>query len=247
VSAKYGLSANMVRLWRIRLDHPGSVVAAASELLSPPERTHAARGSAVVARRRILARAGLRTVLGCHTGLPPAAVRFHYGSFGKPRLGQSEGSAGIRFNLSTTGDLCLIAVATDEIGLDVEHIAPRANLDGVASRFFAPDEVSAIQQRRGDDRLRAFFRTWTLKEALVKADGRGLTLPFDRFIVSIEDGPQVVTLAGGQAWTVMTLPYGGEIAAAVAVGSRTATEPALFFEELAWAGRSFAPLEEGRP
>jgi 4'-phosphopantetheinyl transferase len=244
VSSKYGFSANTVWLWQARLDHPGEVVAAASQLLSPQERMQAARGSADVARRRVLARAALRAVLGCHTGISPTVVRFEYGPFGKPRLASAQSGGGVQFNLSSTGDLCLIAVTTAEVGVDVERIAGRADLEAVASRFFARDELTAIRQRRGNERLRALFQTWTLKEALVKADGRGLTLPLDWFAVSIDEGPQVVSLEGGHSWTVMTLPFGPEIAAAVALHSGTVPEPALVFGELDWDGGSFVPAAE---
>ena len=66
----------------------------------------------------------------------------------------------------------------------------RANpeLQGLAERYFARAEVSALAGLPDVARNAAFFNAWTRKEAIVKATGRGLSTPLDAFEVSLAPG-----------------------------------------------------------
>ena len=98
----------------------------------------------------------------------PAALRF--ATSGKPRLDPPHP---LRFNLSHSGDVALLAVATErEVGVDVEEVKPRARRRrGASSR--AP---SARRSRRRTTRELALHRHWVAKEAFAKASGRGLVV-----------------------------------------------------------------------
>jgi len=102
----------------------------------------------------------------------PADVAFRYGSRGKPELEHT--SRAVRFNLSHSEDLCVIAVHDDrEVGVDVERIRPLLDLDAVRNRCFSVRERAAIVG--GDAHgLEAFFYFWTLKEAWLKGSGEGI-------------------------------------------------------------------------
>ena len=90
---------------------------------------------------------------------------------------------GVSFNVSHSGAIGLIAVAEGDrrVGVDVEQVRPDTDFRALAARFFHPDEARAIGDRRD-----AFFRCWTRKEAVVKALGRGLAHPLDRFVVDVD-------------------------------------------------------------
>lgn len=113
----------------------------------------------------------LREALGHALGCGPSEVEFAYGLHGKPYVR----GAPIRFNISHSGSLAVIALARVEVGVDVE--LPRARRsDAIARRFYAPGEIErmfaeADDQRRAD----AFFRLWTCKEAFLKVTGEGLS------------------------------------------------------------------------
>lgn len=233
MSSESGVSNNTVHLWRARLDHPACVVAAAIPLLSPEELRRAAGGTTVVYRRRVLARAALRAVIGRYTGAAPSSLAFEYGSFGKPRLAVTNGSCP-HFNVSTAGDLCVIAVAGVEVGVDVEQIEARDDLDAFASRFFAPREAKALELLEGEQKVRAFFTTWTLKEALLKGRGAGLSAPLSSFSVSATAECQTVAFDSGETnvWTISTLQCGPGIAGAVALRQGTATRPTIVLRDL---------------
>jgi 4'-phosphopantetheinyl transferase len=87
---------------------------------------------------------------------------------GKPMLPGGPG-----FSLSHAGDLVGVAVHPDgTVGLDVEQVRAVADLAALAEHVHSPAE-----RARGRLELAAFFRTWTRKEALVKATGEGLSTP----------------------------------------------------------------------
>ena len=59
-------------------------------------------------RRFIVARGTLRHLLSRHTGIAPQELRFQYSAYGKPEL---QHESGVRFNLSHSGEVALIAIA----------------------------------------------------------------------------------------------------------------------------------------
>ena len=72
-----------------------------------------------------------------------------------------------------------------------------------------------------------FFRLWTLKEAYLKARGIGLSIPLDRVVVSVDEGPPAIVALDGDdpsAWSVEAFEPGPELVGALAV--RTGGAPA---------------------
>ncbi len=154
-----------------------------------------------------LARGALRLLLARAAGEPAAALRFTYGEKGKPSLA----AAGrIRFNLSHSGGLALVAITLDcELGVDIEKIRPMPDLQDVARRFFSIREA-------------AFFRCWTRKEAYIKTIGDGLSAPLDGFAVSLrpDEPARLIHLNGdaaaARAWSLHDLEIDPGYAAALA-------------------------------
>lgn len=83
------------------------------------------------------------------------------------------------FNISHAGDY-VVGVSSDrEVGCDIEKIVD-APLE-VTDRFFHLKEAEYIKS--AEDKNRAFFTLWTLKESYMKMTGRGMSLPLDSFEV----------------------------------------------------------------
>jgi 4'-phosphopantetheinyl transferase len=135
----------------------------------------------------------LRRALTEAFGRPPAAWRFCAGAHGKPAL--VDAPPGAAFNLSHCRSMVVVAVGAGgardvepgvELGVDVEARTRAERLDiRVARRFFAGDEVARLEAlpdaaARND----YFLQLWTLKEAVIKATGLGLTQPLDAFSVA---------------------------------------------------------------
>lgn len=171
-----------VDVWLIDLSE-SSAQALAYAVLSDAERARAARFvDARHQQRFTLARAALRAILGARLGLAAAAIDLQITPEGRPVHAAS--AAQINFNLSHSRDTALIAIAPPvALGIDLEAVA--AMPDGVAQRFFAPEETAALLALSGRAQSEAFTRIWTRKEAVVKAIGAGLRAPLDGFVVSL--------------------------------------------------------------
>jgi 4'-phosphopantetheinyl transferase len=162
-----------VDVWRAALDLPAGAAEAALRTLSEPEHAHAARLRAG-APRWVAARAALRGVLARYLGVPPERVAFVTGADGKPRLAPGPG-ADLRFNLSHSGGVALIAVRLGrEVGVDLEELRDGVDGDAVAREFFDEPERARLEALAADGQPHAFFSAWVRREAVAKASGRGI-------------------------------------------------------------------------
>lgn len=124
-------------------------------------------------RQFLLGRAMLRSALATRLDCPPSSLRFQPRADGKPELAAP--AAGWRFNLSHSRDWVVLALGeAEEIGVDVEHHGRRNDIDGIAERFFTAEEYRELATLAPAARRQRFFELWTLKEAYVKALGRGI-------------------------------------------------------------------------
>jgi len=128
----------------------------------------------------------LRTVLGRYLEEDPAAIAFRVGEHGKPAL--ADASAPLDFNLSHSGSLILIAVATDrELGIDVERMEPGRDFLALAERGLGPDAAARLRELEPTDRASAFYAAWVRHEALLKCGGGGFGGPApDRAVTVLE-------------------------------------------------------------
>ncbi len=180
----FTLSGNQLDVWVVRLVDSEDFLQRHSAVLSDDERERARRFRFPRDRNRfIVGRSALRTLLAGYTGQAPSAIRFSYSYYGKPELAGSRD--GLAFNVAHSGDLAVFAFGRFEsVGIDVEQMTAIPELDMLARRFFAPNESAELMSLPEPDRLPAFYRCWTRKEAYLKALGHGLAKPLDGFEVS---------------------------------------------------------------
>ena len=95
---------------------------------------------------------------------------FVYNEFGKPSLS----TLPIHFSLSHCKDAVACAVSDHNIGIDVESIVPYT--PDVARRVCTAAELQMLDQSENKDV--EFIKLWTVKEAISKYEGMGLSLPF---------------------------------------------------------------------
>jgi len=96
------------------------------------------------------AHGALRVLLGRHLDCRPDELRFDTAGTGKPFL---VGDPPLRFNLSHSGELAVVAVAQErEVGVDVELRRPITRTDGVARRIMTPDELARYQSLPTEER-----------------------------------------------------------------------------------------------
>lgn len=120
---------------------------------------------------------------------------FGKGEFGRPLIEQPDELKRLSFNRSRTREIVACAVSSyGEVGLDIEDTRRDLEIEGIARQFFSADEAGAISRCGDGQRATEFFRYWTLKEAYVKACGKGMATPFGDFSILLFDdqSPQIV-------------------------------------------------------
>jgi 4'-phosphopantetheinyl transferase len=130
-------------------------------------------------RRRFVATRGrLRHLLADRMGIPPSDVELEYGLQGKPRLSRRMPVRELRFGVSRSEDLAVIALSnTREVGVDIEAVRPVAEADDIAALCFSSSEYESYRSLCPEDQVEGFFRRWTRLEAISKALGCGLGHP----------------------------------------------------------------------
>lgn len=97
-----------------------------------------------------------------------------YACIGKNEFGKPCMAGGPDFNISHSGDwVAGIRSFKGKVGVDVEQIRP-IDID-LFTRQFSPMERQKMKLT--EDPTAAFFEAWTGKEAVMKADGRGMRIP----------------------------------------------------------------------
>jgi 4'-phosphopantetheinyl transferase len=191
-----------VDVWLWSLDPPGERLADLRALCAEDELARAARFVREVHRdRHIAGRGRLREILGAETGRDPRDIVFRYGANGKPSI-----AGGPAFNLSHSGDLAALAISRDgPVGIDIER--HREIEDAVARHHFSPAEYAALSALSGAAWLDGFYRCWTRKEAVIKTNGLGLSMPLDSFDVTLAPGApaRLERIAGdaAEAWRLV--------------------------------------------
>jgi 4'-phosphopantetheinyl transferase len=133
------------------------------------------------AERYALAHANLRRILGCYLNQPAEKICFRTGPFGKPEVASG---TSLKFSLSHSKSTALLAVDNAlPLGVDVEDVRPMEA--EVADMNFSARELSSLRGLEGDAWLAGFYRCWTRKEAILKAEGVGLFRALDSFDVSL--------------------------------------------------------------
>jgi 4'-phosphopantetheinyl transferase len=124
------------------------------------------------------------------SGYAPAQLeKLVWDASGRPFLG-----CGIDFNISHSGDYVVCALCGEaRVGIDIEQIRP-IDLSDFKMQL-TPEQWQTVVA--SENCLEAFFHLWTQKEAVIKADGRGLSIPLDKIIS--EGGNVFLT---GRVWRV---------------------------------------------
>ena len=165
-------------------------------LLCPEERTRALRFRRPSDRALFVQAHGLlRRVLSRHAAVAPEAWRFRAGPWGKPALcpQQHPDLQDLRFSLShCAGQAAVVVAWAREVGVDVERVDALAQPAELAPSLLGAREWLEWLQT-GDDlpAQQHFLMTrWTLKEAVLKALGLGLTqvAPHQLEILRAQDG-----------------------------------------------------------
>ena len=166
----------------------------------------------------------LRHVLAHETSVPAARVAFVHNRFGRPQLAPDldalTGPARLRFSLSHSGSLAILAVTrSGEIGADLEQLSRRFNVTDLAGSVLTAEERRELSDLAGPEKRSTFLKYWVLKEAFTKACGVGLTMDVSRLTfgqarhgrIQIQMEQRVL-----DRWVFRALSLAGDYVAAIA-------------------------------
>ena len=221
-SAPRPLATGEVHLWHVALDATHEPLDVLSQLLSDDERARAATFHFAADRARyVVAHAALRTLIARYLGAATHRSAFHLESHGKPAL---SARPPLRFNLAHSRHVALVAFdAEREVGVDLEAIDGKTEVEDVARHFFSSAECRALLELPPERRRPGFFHVWSQKEAYLKGRGDGVAHGLDHFDVSADPALPARLLAdrrdpaAAERWRLLSLDLGDDFRGALAV------------------------------
>ncbi|KAK7278679.1 hypothetical protein RJT34_23714 [Clitoria ternatea] len=170
------------------------------EILSPYEKENILRmRGEQLKKRALLARALVRTTFAryqTNCQIDPKSLKFRKNNYGKPEVDwqytDDWSLPPLHFNISHTSSLIACGVTVGSpIGIDVEEKQRRLKNDHLAfaRRYLSSHEIEMLTHIVDPELQRQeLIKLWTLKEAYVKALGKGFSAsPFKTFTVRFRD------------------------------------------------------------
>ncbi|WCJ34291.1 4'-phosphopantetheinyl transferase superfamily [Euphorbia peplus] len=187
-------------LWYVVPDEVncGSLLGRYTEILSPAEKKNVlCFPEEQLQKRALLARTLVRTTIAryqIHDHVDPRCIKFRRNIHGKPevewQIDHGWSPPPLHFNISHTSSLIACGVTVgSRIGIDVEEKQRKLknNILAFARRYFSCHEVEFLSSVSDSEVQRQeFIKLWTLKEAYVKALGKGFSAsPFKTFSIRV--------------------------------------------------------------
>jgi 4'-phosphopantetheinyl transferase len=119
--------------------------------------------------------------------------KISHSQFRKPYFKDSK----LEYNISHSGEFVVCAISNESpVGIDIEEIK---DVDIAEYAFLMSDaEMQYIME--GEDPMLNFYSIWTKKEAVMKADGRGLNIPLRNVVIDGESAN-----VEGTKWALTTI------------------------------------------
>ncbi|HXN87413.1 MAG TPA: 4'-phosphopantetheinyl transferase superfamily protein [Candidatus Binataceae bacterium] len=144
----------------------------------------------------------------------------------KPILVTPDGLSTIDVSMSHSG-MRVAAAITDvgAIGVDLEYRTSRRSISEIAAYAFGPQEGQVVEAGG----LAAFYRIWTLREALAKAIGIGFPMLADRrdYFAEAPTSGEWERVIDGRRWNFFASEIDSDYAIAVAIAPRASMPLAL--------------------
>jgi len=193
-------AADEIQLWYVR--NLGADADAHLALLSADEKQRLARLQVASMRQQfVVTRASVRTILsGCFPEIAATDWVFDRNPWGRPVIANPEAKGRVSFNISHTEGLIVIALSgSGEVGVDVERASRETRALALADRYFSASEAAVLRAKSAKEQQQHFLDLWTLKEAYIKACGKGLAIPLRSISFTLNDADLRVAFDEGPA------------------------------------------------
>ena len=222
------LKRGEVHLWWVNLGKEIFRLDGYYQILSIDEKNRAARYAYQQHRDNFIVRRGmLRMILSRYLGIHAKYLRFKYNQFGRPSLDLPLPNMSLLFNSSHSNSFSLYAITSDrEVGIDIEFLNNSFSYEGIIHQVLSPKERQLFLTLHPNLRFKAFFESWTAKEAYLKAAGFGLSTPLNQVKVFFQPNNPKIKLGNrslnpnrNQLWSLRKLgPPPGYVAALAVEG-----------------------------
>ena len=212
------LEPNEIQIWRLILADARGVLEECRQILSSEEQDQAdCKLPGRVRNEFMYGRACLRILLSQNLGKPASSVLIASSQYGKPYLPEEPV---LEFNVSHSHGIVLIALSRrGSVGIDLEYGNALTEVMKLAPMVFSPTEINRLKLLNTEAGRRYFFQIWTRKEAIVKADGRGLSLPLTSFDLPDESASNMPVRAEGKLYYLNDIAAGEGYVSAIAAES----------------------------
>ncbi|WP_032112353.1 4'-phosphopantetheinyl transferase family protein [Candidatus Paracaedibacter symbiosus] len=177
-------SENVINVISINLDKFEKYISTFSSYLSSEEKERADKFVfAHLKKRYIISHGFLRILIGKYLSLPPSEVDYAYNEFLKPL---SKQNADLYFSMSHSHNVACYAFSFHHnIGIDIEYKNNDLEVKDLGPAIMTHNESLVFEKLNKIDKLQLFYKTWTIKEAFLKALGVGLSYPLSRIETTI--------------------------------------------------------------
>ncbi|GGE88555.1 4'-phosphopantetheinyl transferase superfamily protein [Stappia taiwanensis] len=215
--------------------------------LDPQERRRAGMlRSAALRAEYVLAHGLLRHLLSWTFQVPARSWAISADAAGRPHIVSPHPHRDVAVSLSHTRGFVAAAIARGfRVGIDAERRDPsRSQLD-IADRFFASHEAARLRSLPQHRTNSEFTALWTLKEAFVKAIGKGFAQPLKSFSFDGATPARVAfhdaELGAAERWRFVSGAF-GSVHVSLACEPTTMERPRLPMEAVALASGRLPPI-----
>jgi phosphopantetheinyl transferase len=165
----------------------------------------------------------LQQILGHY--IPKHAIEIKRTTYGKPYVMPVDEIA-LSFSVSHSKDVWAAIISLDgSVGIDVEHVKKRKFLQEIARRYFSTSEHN--------QNLDGYYRSWTAREAFVKAIGTGLMKNIAQIDIVFEGNDMIIEHAKTLAYRVCFFEPAKDFVGAICRDKNSMKKMTYYFRSLA--------------
>lgn len=128
--------------------------------------------------RYLISRYLLKNLLFNYLKISSFKIKFELNAFSKPSINKLMNPNELQFNISHSGEYIAIALSNnDPIGIDVEYIDDKIDMESLKDHFFSTYEKEKWRQLNNLEKHKYFYHVWSCKESILKGIGTGLSYP----------------------------------------------------------------------